>query len=184
MKPYFLVASLPTLVLGDPPPLDAAGLLGRCEHLLGAADRAELSLMLEGRLDESAAPLARRWRNIDTQLRNAAARVRAGRRGADLRETQREHEGFDVSIEKAVTDAYTRPNPLERELFLDRYRWQRLDDLARENPFGFEALLAYALRLRLALRWADLKDEPGRTRLAERIEAMENSVKPENQRKS
>lgn len=180
MKPYYLVASLPTLVLGEPPPLDAAGLLSRCEHLLGADDRAELALALEGRWAESSAEFLRRWRNADTQLRNAVARIRAARRAADLHGALREHEGFDVCIEKAATDAYTRPNPLERELFLDRYRWQILDDLSRATPFGVEALLAYAVKLRLALRWAAIQDEAGRARLNELIEGMEEKAKTEN----
>lgn len=178
MNHYYLAASLPTLVLGDPVPLNAAAFRAACANLLDDPERAELTLMLEGRVGEATSDFARAWRNVDTQLRNALARVRAGRRTMEARPFLREHEGFDVSLEKAVTDAYTRPDPLERDLFLDRYRWQRLDDLVRETPFGFAAVLAYALKLRLALRWAALTDEAGGERLGKLIEELEQKGKP------
>ncbi|HOW97173.1 MAG TPA: DUF2764 family protein [Kiritimatiellia bacterium] len=175
MKPYYLVASLPTLVLGDPAPLDVASFLAACANLLSEEELAEVTLMLEGRVGESGAAFAKDWLRVDTQLRNAVARVRAGKRSAEARSFLREHEGYDVSLEKAVTDAYTRPNPLERELFLDRHRWQRLDELVLAEPFGFAAVLAYALKLRLVLRWADLNDEAGGQRLTELLKELDKS---------
>jgi len=173
VKPYYLSASLPTLVLGDPLPLDAAALRTACANLLDDAEMAELTLMLEGRVEEGASDFAKAWRTVDTQLRNAVAMIRASHRTVEARPYLRGHEGFDVSLEKMVTDAYTRPNPLERELFLDRYRWQRLDDLAREAQFGFASILAYALKLRLAARWAVLTDEAGGQRLAEWLKELD-----------
>ncbi|MBP7829605.1 MAG: DUF2764 family protein [Kiritimatiellae bacterium] len=175
MKPYYLVASLPTLVLGDPLPLDAEAFRAACANMLDDSEMAELTLMLEDRVDEASSGFAKAWLNADRQLRNAVARVRAGRRSAEVRSFLREHEGYDVGIEKAVTDAYTRPDPLERELFLDRYRWQRLDDLAREEPFGFAAVLAYALKLRLSARWAGLNDEAGAARLTELLKELDKT---------
>ncbi|MBU1695215.1 MAG: DUF2764 family protein [Verrucomicrobia bacterium] len=178
MNHYYLAASLPTLVLGDPVPLDADAFRAACANLLDDSEMAELTLMLEGRVGEATSDFAKAWRNVDTQLRNALARVRAGQRTIEARPYLREHEDFDVSLEKAVTDAQTRPDPLECELFLDRYRWQRLDNLVRETPFGFAALLAYALKLRLAVRWAALTDEAGGQRLAELIEELEQKGQP------
>lgn len=175
MKPYYLVASLPTLVLGDPAPLDAAAFLAACANLLCAEEMAEATLMIEGRAGESASAFAKDWLRVDTQLRNAVARVRAGQRSTEARPYLRDHEGYDVSLEKAVTDAYTRPDPLERELFLDRYRWQRLEELVLAEPFGFAAVLAYALKLRMVLRWAGLNDEAGAARLTELLKELEKT---------
>jgi hypothetical protein len=74
-------------------------------------------------------------------------------------------------VEKAVTDAFAKPNPLERELTLDRCRWQLADDLALRAAFGLSAVLAYAVKLQIAARWAGLKDEPGRQRVEELVRA-------------
>jgi hypothetical protein len=176
VKHYYLAASLPTLILGDPIPLDFDAFRAACANLLDESEMAELTLMLEGRVGEATSDFAKSWRNVDTQLRNALARLRAGQRTIEARPYLRDHEGFDVSLEKAVTDAQTRPDPLECELFLDRYRWQRLDDLVRESPFGFAAILAYALKLRLVARWAGLTDEAGAQRLAELLGEMERKA--------
>lgn len=171
MKPYYLVASLPTLVLGEPPPFTAEAFVARSANLLSAAELKELALVLQGREAEGVSEFSREWVRVDTQLRNAIARVRAARLGADAHPHLRAQEGFDTYIEKAVTDAFTKPHALERELALDRIRWQRLDERVVRDPFGFSAVLAFAVRLRLAARWAAMKDETGRAemrRVAER----------------
>lgn len=175
MKHYYLVASLPTLVLGDTPPIDEAGLLAASEKFLSPWERKELALMLEGRFGEGTSAFAKAWRNIDAQLRNAIAAVRARARGVEARPHLRPHEGYEVAIEKAVTDAYARPNPLERELFLEQYRWARLEDLARQDRFGLSAVLAYAIQLRIALRWAPLTDEAGTNALKGLLEEFEKT---------
>lgn len=162
MNCYYLVASLPTLALGDPPPWPSGETAARCANMLDEAQVAELRLFLEGREGEASSGFARQWRNADTQLRNAVARVRAARHSLEARPHLREHEGFDVSLEKGVADAYAKPNPLERALELDRLRWKLLDSLVLNEPFGFSAVLAWALKLRMVERWAALTEKEGR----------------------
>ena len=52
-------------------------------------------------------------------------------------------------------------DPLERELALDRLRWTLLDELAVSQAFGFQAVLAYGLKLRLAEKWAAMDEAEG-----------------------
>ena len=49
MSYYYIVASLPTLVLGEPPPYSGEEMLRLVANVLEAGDLAELALVLEGR---------------------------------------------------------------------------------------------------------------------------------------
>lgn len=170
MNCYYLVASLPTLALGEPPSWPPGEMIARCASMLDDAQLAELRLVLDGRESEAASEFARRWLHADTQLRNAVARVRAARHSLEAQPYLREHEGFDVSLEKGVTDAYAKPNPLERALELDRLRWKLLDSLVLDEPFSFAAVLAWAVKLRMVERWAALTEEEGRKRFEALVE--------------
>jgi hypothetical protein len=165
---YYLAASLPTLVLGDPPPVSMEVFLVSSATVLSPQDQVELDLLLAGRAAEGSSRFARQWQAVDTQLRNAVARLRGQRLGQDVKAYLHEHEGYDVSLQKGVTDAFTKPNPLERELALDRCRWSRLDDLAGQAPFGLSAILAFAVKLQITERWTTLLEDVGK----ERVEAL------------
>lgn len=175
MSYYYFVASLPALSLGAPPPLDRARFEADAARLLSPEDVLRLRTLADGEGDDA---FAARWRSMETQLRNAAARVRAARLGVDAAPHLRTHAGFSVHLEAAVTDAYAKPNPMDRELTLDRFRWQFLDEASRGDPFGFAAVQAYALKLRIAERWAALTDEAGAQRLQEAVAAVRKAAAP------
>jgi hypothetical protein len=69
-----------------------------------------------------------------------------------------------------VADAFTRTNPLEQEAELDRARWSQADELALTAPFGFAGVFAFAIKLRIAERWAGLDDSAGQSKVEEFIE--------------
>ncbi|MCX7934921.1 MAG: DUF2764 domain-containing protein [Planctomycetota bacterium] len=110
-------------------------------------------------------PWNRRWREVETKIRNASARQRGQRLRRDVALYLRPQEGVDLALEKAVADAWQRPTPLEREKALDRLRWERLEELAGYDIFHLTAILAYALRLRLCERWAAWDAAAGRERV-------------------
>lgn len=170
MSYYYLAASLPMLVLGDPAPFSFDEFRASSSTLLREEDLQELDLLGEGRAGEGLSSFSRRWFNAETQLRNAVARVRGGRHGVDAKTYLRDHKEFSVAIEEAVTDAYAKPNPLERELELDRLRWQALDELGREEPFGLSAILAFAVKLQLTERWARMDDEAGKQKVEDFVD--------------
>jgi hypothetical protein len=70
--------------------------------------------------------------------------------------------GFDGSLDRAVGEAFLRPSPIERERALDSVRWAQAEALGGYNPFAIEGILAYAVKLKLACRWAALDEEAGR----------------------
>jgi hypothetical protein len=166
---YYLVASLPSLTLGDSLPIAEDEILDRCSRFLAAAEMDELRRILAGRYDECVTPFALKWLRAETQLRNAAARARAALRGVESAPYVKPNAGFDVALEKTVADAFSKSNPLEKEMELDRFRWRLLDDLVFAEAFEFSAVLAYALRLRMAARWARLTEDAGWTKLEENL---------------
>ncbi|MCF7837198.1 MAG: DUF2764 domain-containing protein [Candidatus Marinimicrobia bacterium] len=164
MREYFyFMASLPTLTPGEPPALDAAEFLRRATGVLAPDDLAGAADLLAGRWDSAPHPFARRWRPLETQLRNAIARTRTAQRPAETAFTPHPHEGFDAALEREAAEALQRKNPLEREQALDRLRWRLVDELVGvERPFSVEAVMAYALRLGWAARQAAWQPAAGR----------------------
>ncbi|MGE4488774.1 MAG: hypothetical protein AB7E95_04420 [Kiritimatiellales bacterium] len=169
MKKYwYLVASLPMLHLGEKPPMDAAAFRAACAGHLSDDETAAVNAALENR--EPPAGAAVDWWNSEVQLRDASIRIRAKNRGTDPGRFLRPYTGFSASIEKAVTDAFTRQNPLEQQMELDRARWMLSDEMALNDPFGFPGVLAFAVKVRLAERWAGLGDEAGLAKVEELID--------------
>ena len=173
MKYFYLVASLPALALGEPPPVTAEAFQFSCTGVLAEPELRELECVLGGRAGEGESNFARKWFGADAQLRNATARLRGARLNVEARAYTKDHPGFSAYIEKSAADAFAKGNPLERELALDRCRWQILDELTLENPFGLEAVLAFAVKLQIAARWARMTDQAGQARVEELVNKME-----------
>lgn len=161
MNHYYLMASLPALALEGTPPIDLEALRAACAGQLSGADAEIAEAVIDGRESPAQHPFLARRREWETQLRNAVARHRAAHLKVDPEPHLRPAAGFDVNIEKGVADAMARPDPLHRELALDHLRWRLLEETAGLNQFGFEALLAYALKLRMIVRWAELQEQRG-----------------------
>jgi len=162
MNYYYLAASLPSLALEDPLPLSFERFRALCAEFLARDDLAALDELDRPVTSPARHPAVRAWREGETRLRNAVARARGARHKRDAAPFLRETAGLDLSIERAVSDAFARPTPLAREQALDRFRWSRAGELAGYNPFGTAAILAYALQLRLSERWAAMSAEQGR----------------------
>ena len=173
MSYYYLVASLPTMVLGENPPVTPEAFRFSCTGVLKEDDLWDLDAVLAGRPDQGSSEFARDWFSAEAQLRNAAVRLRGTRLGVEARGYLKDHPGFSVAVEKAVADAFAKGNPLEREFALDRARWQVLDELTLRDTFGLPAVLAFAVKLQLASRWAQMKDDEGQKRVEELVGKME-----------
>ena len=171
MPYYYLVASLPTLSFAAPNPISSDELFARSTGVLAPDHLAILAAVQQGRA-LTGSPFIEEWTAREIQLRNAVARSRGKRLGVDPRSFQRDHTGYDVSLEQVVSDALAQHTPLEREQALDRWRWRLVDQLALLCPFGLSAILAYALKLRIAERWAGLTEAAGQGMLEETIQKM------------
>jgi hypothetical protein len=162
MSRYYLIASLPTLSLDQPPQITAEAFLEACRAQLGGGDADAAEELMAGR--ESNHPFAKAWRTKDTLLRNAIAKARARVNGTDATQWLRPTEGGgeDTQTERLVEDAFQQPDPLRQERALDKARWAMLEELQGLNPMDVNIVLAYAVKLSLALRWAKLDAGRGR----------------------
>jgi len=160
MSHYYLIASLPLLSLDQPPQITAEGFLESCRAWLsGAAADAAEALMTGG---PSGHPFVRAWRGKDTLLRNAVAKARARAAGADVEQWLRPAQEEDTQIERLVEDALQQPDPFRTERALDRVRWDVAEEMQGFDLMTIDAVLAYAVKLSLALRWATLDAGRGR----------------------
>lgn len=166
MDYYYIVASLPRVGLGPEPPLTKEQFLRQCQGILSEKKIAEVESILEGRIECCESGYGCSLVSAEIQLRNAVARIRGSKSSADPRQYLREHSGFSSWVEKLATDAFGRGDPRERELALDHARWHIADELAGVDPFTFGHVLAFAVKLRIAIRW----DRMDKKRGAEKVE--------------
>lgn len=159
---YYLAASLPTLTLDAAPSITMDEFRATCARFLTPADQAALDELLAGGAPDARHPFIRAWYHRDVQLRCAVAKQRAARHKRDATPFLRDYTGFDVSLEKAAADVFARGTPLDRERALDRVRWDLIEELAGPDAFSGQAILAYALRLKTAARWAAMDETKGR----------------------
>jgi len=165
MSYYFLIASLPALQIGDDPPFTTEEYIERCAGTLSKREMHILNHVLHCETVCESNGLANKWFALETQLRNAVAKLRASKYGVDAKEYLRPHPGCSGLVESIVTDAFTRDDPLEVEQELDRGRWLLADQLIGENPFGFGNVLAYGIKLRIVQRWANMDVHEGKKKL-------------------
>ncbi|HOO20473.1 MAG TPA: DUF2764 family protein [Kiritimatiellia bacterium] len=172
----YLVASLPSLSLEAPPPFTPEEFRFKCQGVLSDADLAELDGLLAGRAGDGSSAFAQAWAAADAQIRNSTARARAAKRGVEAKGFLRSHPGYAVWLDKEVSDALAKANPLAREQGLDHARWKFVEELALADAFGLPAVLAFAVKLMLASRWAAFEEEAGRKRLEELVSQLEENA--------
>ena len=131
----YIVASLPALSFGAPAPLS-------WEKFLEAS---------EGRFDESA------FKDLETQLRNAISEARGGGE-----KNRRPVSGMSLYWKNRMLACFQEKDVLKRDELVDRVWWEAAGEVADPvAPLGEGALLAYALRLKIALKRTKISKEAG-----------------------
>lgn len=165
MAYYSLVASLPHLKIGDEPPFSTEEYVQQCAQWVTDRETRILEHLLLDMHSGEGCSICRKWRDMETQLRNAVVRHRGQKLGIDFKEYLRPHDGFSGRIEQSVTDAFTRNDPVELEEELDRARWLMAEELIGLDPFCFEKVLAYGIQLRIVERWHRMDVHTGKEKL-------------------
>lgn len=97
-----------------------------------------------------------RWRELETQLRNAMA---AARGGDKYRRTASECELY---WQNRIAAAFQERNPLKRESLIDRVWWDAAGELTPvSSPLSKGALETYAIRLKIVLKRNSIIRETG-----------------------
>jgi len=169
---YYLAASLPLFPLGEMPRFDFRQFRAMCAEHLSADDLAGLDELDGDPALPAVHPFVRQWRKFEVLVRNAVVKVRAHRRQADPNMYLVPDTGYDSRIEHAVHEAFGRKTPLERELALDQLRWAESVQLSGFDAFTGDAVLAYAVRLRISERWAAFDLETGRQVLVNTLDSV------------
>ena len=200
-RQYFaLKASLPMLLFDAAPPISSEEFLSRCEAFL-APDRMkvlrELTLSprelpdFERDFKRAAIPSKKDIRTDDTRvmqlysrweisLRNTLARLRAAKLGQDPETNVVKYAAFDSAADTAARNAFSLTDPMEKELALDRARWDFLDGLEWSHAFNFEALCIYRCKLMILEKWAARRNGNAAANLAAAGKAEKSTEQTQN----
>jgi len=165
MSTYYLISSLPLLSFDHAPLIHADAFLAACHAQLDAPDAAAAETLVRN-LPASSHPFVRAWRDKDALLRNAVARIRSHARGVDAARWLRPTQGCDAQIERGVEEAFHATDPLKLERALDTLRWRVAEELQGYDPMSVRVVLAYAIKLPLALRWSRMDVAQGQERFS------------------
>ncbi|HOX30809.1 MAG TPA: hypothetical protein PLB91_00675 [Spirochaetales bacterium] len=167
---YYFAATLPTLQFGAAPPLSSEGFLERCSRFasgpeLEALRAAVLASPFAGPPPAclGLSPLLEGYYAWERAFRAALARLRAARLGRAAPPPPPLGAGGSVldSVEAQARAAAQAASPLEGELAVERERWAAIQSFLGYDPFGFEAVAAYRLRLQSLERLASFDAERG-----------------------
>ena len=136
MSVDYIVASLPTLAFDAPAPLSW-----------------EKFIEIAGHED---ALIPSKWRDLETQLRNAMAEARGGER------FRRPADGCSLHWKNRVLACFQEKNVAKRDELLDRTWWDAAGELTPPSePLGSGALATYAIRLKIALKRSLISKDTG-----------------------
>jgi hypothetical protein len=108
------------------------------------------------------------WASFEIGLRNELVKIRAGRKKIDAQKYLRSGGSDDAALYHVAMNSHRTPSLIDSEKYLDRERWQRLEELAVGHYFDCDALIVYALKLRILLRW-EIIDRADKQAALERI---------------
>ena len=152
MAADYLISSLPSVPFDGPAPMKTSEFLARCRAELGYEPLAE----------GDASATARRWRDLDTQMRNAAAAERAKALGVDAGKYRRAASGCSLYWQNRISAAFSEHDPLRRQNALDRVYWDAAEELVpAASPLSAAAAYAYRIRLEIAERRSSVSAEEG-----------------------
>ncbi|MFP4642965.1 MAG: hypothetical protein ACLFM0_01275 [Spirochaetales bacterium] len=120
---------------------------------------------------ESLGAAAAEFRSFDRELRNALVRVRSDNPERIKKSTRPGDVGYASRAEEAAREAVN-SDPLEAERYLDKVRFDFLNELEVGHHFDFENIVIYCLKLQIVARRASRTDEAGREVFERSYEAI------------
>lgn len=152
----YLMSSLPYLVFNSRPPFSLEDFFNTCLYCVSKADlirvkEAVTDFDYQASLKDT--PLLKEWHCFNLALRNELVRARSVRMKVDPLKYLRNDAHFSTAIRHIAMAAYRTQNILEAEKLLDLERWRFLDEVSAMHHFDIDSLIAYALKLKILIRW-------------------------------
>jgi hypothetical protein len=149
------------LQFGMKPPISYSDFLEACSLELNQDDINIIAkLSIEPSIDiEDRSPLLREWKRFNRSLGNELARVRAVKKGKDPNKYLRGESGLNPFIAPLAHWATNQDSPMEAELYLDRAKWERIEEIKIGHYFDIGYLIAYGLQLKILERWHRINSE-------------------------
>ncbi|MBO5899933.1 MAG: hypothetical protein J6Q80_04285 [Lentisphaeria bacterium] len=172
----FLAASLPTLLFGQPSPLSVAEFDAMASEYLSAEKLAALtsfSFPVPEKDPENCRECHRIFaeaRRFEHTLRSRIAKIRSER--LERETAVADPEEFFSEIEYTLNAAMSCKDPMEREMLIDRVRWDFLEDLSLGHMIDFEALCIYRLKLQILAPYTGRTPEEGTPRFEMALESI------------
>ena len=174
MNYYDIMASMPNLSMRSPPPMSPEAFVRSCEGRMPSGDACEFAEFTSGHYAQCSTSFARRWATFEQTLiqKLAGYRAKQWKLEADAYAFLPDAGSDETYIDHVIAEAYAKSNPRERERVLDRARWQELDNLIIQTPFGLAAVLATYVKLQIMSRWYGLHRDKGKQRLQAVMDAI------------
>jgi hypothetical protein len=169
MSATFLLSSLPTLELGAEVPFSVEELRRRCEGMDGVnlSDFDAVSVGSPG-----SHPFTVNYANVLAEIKNVTAALRASKwEGENIRVSERSYSNYHVDLHQKIAEAMNIQNPFEREIALERARWQIAEELAGVDYFSEAKIYAYIVKLQINNRIAGLNEGAGKAAVEDFIKA-------------
>lgn len=152
----YLISSLPALSFSNKMPFNLDELFVKCRGLIPESEIETLRNLCckeTYSLEVVSGQTLKKWINFEVALRNELVRARASRKKIDPLKFIRLPDFPEAQISHIALAAYRSISILEAEKILDQERWNFLEYLNLGHYFDFDALLIYALKLKILERW-------------------------------
>lgn len=171
----FLIASLPDLHLDAPAPLTLDEFDDICraeltEREWGALTAFDGTVTPDFRNDAALTDFYNAYGRFELYLRNRIALKRAEKAGEQL-ELPEPPESFS-EFDFAATALAAAADPAEREMIIDRLRWNYIEEQLLCKEFSLDAICAYRLKLIIVNKYRNRLLEPGRKNFDAALERL------------
>ncbi len=164
---YYLMAQLPSIDFGCEPPFKYEEFKELAARFISNKDREILSsLSLEPSRQEEkvASSFLQKWYDFERTLRLALRELRANSlKWDDVDVSYEEHAKVASSLyaSSIASQAFAMDDPLQAELFLDKKRFEFLNNIKSADYFSSDSLFAYAIMLLIIIRESNFSKEVG-----------------------
>ena len=155
MAEYYLISQLPSLDSineNTPLPITSERFMELCQRFLNKKTFSELeklTLLPPRNSEKSTSSLIKSWNDAERNLRLILAKTRAEKLNKQF-DTQ--NQAFSPTLIQAARTAVEFDNPMEAEIFLNKYRLELLETLRPTDSFSVEYIFYYGMKLKLIER--------------------------------